>query len=104
LQAELAKKQPEFAPFVSVFVPCRGLDDGLKENIAAIFAQDYPLFEIIFVSDRADDPAFTVVEAARRSFAGEIGPTMRIACAGAATDSGQKVHNLRVAVREADPK
>ncbi len=104
LQAELAREQPDFTPFASVFVPCRGLDDGLKENISAIFAQDYPAFEILFVSDRADDSAFAIIEAARRSFAGESGPTMRFVTAGAATDTGQKVHNLRAAVRKADSR
>src|SRR5712692_9758305 len=104
LQAEVAKECPEFTPFVTVFVPCRGIDDGLKENITAIFAQDYPQFEIIFVSDRADDPALAVIEEARRSFKKKFGPTMRIVIAGTATDSGQKVHNLRVAVAEADQK
>ena len=104
LQAELAGEQPEFTPFVSVFVPCRGLDDGFKENIAAIFAQDYPSFEIVFVSDRADDPAFAIIEEARQAFARESGPTMRLVMSGAATDTGQKVHNLRIAVCEADPK
>ena len=98
------RKYPEFTPFATVFVPCRGVDDGLKENIKAIFAQDYPAFEIIFVSDRADDPAFAIIEEARRSFAGESGPTMRFVVSGPATDSGQKVHNLRVAVAEADPQ
>jgi ceramide glucosyltransferase len=104
LQAEVAKEYPEFTPFVTVFVPCRGIDDGLNENITAIFAQDYPQFEIIFVSDRADDPALTVIEEARTSFKRESGPTMRIVIAGPTTDSGQKVHNLRVAVGEADQK
>ena len=28
-KAELAKPRPEFTPFVSVIVPCRGVDDGL---------------------------------------------------------------------------
>ena len=104
LQAELGKEYPEFTPFVTVFVPCRGVDDGLKENITALFAQDYPQFEIIFVSDRADDPALKVIEEARRSFKKRLGPIMRIVIAGPATDSGQKVHNLRVAVAEADQK
>jgi cellulose synthase/poly-beta-1,6-N-acetylglucosamine synthase-like glycosyltransferase len=104
VQAELAKELPEFTPFATVFVPCRGLDDGLKENIEAIFAQAYPAFEIIFVSDRADDPALAIIEEARRSFAGESGPTMRFVVSGPATDSGQKVHNLRVAVAAADPQ
>jgi ceramide glucosyltransferase len=104
LQAELAKEYPEFTPFTTVFVPCRGLDDGLKENINAIFAQAYRAFEIIFVSDRADDPAFAIIEEARRSFTSESGPSMRFVVSGPATDSGQKVHNLRVAVAEADPQ
>jgi ceramide glucosyltransferase len=102
LQAELGRDHPEFTPFVSVFVPCRGLDDGLRENIDAIFAQDYPSFEIVFVTDRADDPALTVIDEARRSFTGESGPTMQVVIAGPATDSGQKVHNLRAAIGHAD--
>ena len=104
LQTELAKDLPAFTPFVTVFVPCRGLDKGLKENIDAIFAQDYPSFEIVFVSDRADDPAFAVIEEARQSFAEQTGPLIRTVVAGIATDSGQKVHNLCAAVRNADPK
>lgn len=104
LQAELATEYPEFTPFATVFVPCRGVDDGLKENINAIFAQDYPAFEIVFVSDAADDPAFAIIEEARRAFNGESGPTMRFVVSGPATDSGQKVHNLRMAVAKADPQ
>src|SRR5438477_9797628 len=77
LQTELTKEYPEFTPFVTVFMPLRGIDDGLRENIAAIFAQAYPTFEIIFVVDRADDAALTVVEDARRSFAGVVGPVMQ---------------------------
>jgi cellulose synthase/poly-beta-1,6-N-acetylglucosamine synthase-like glycosyltransferase len=103
LQAELAKDAPEFTPFVSVFVPCRGLDAGLSENITAIFNQDYPLFEIVFVTDRRDDPALSVIDEARRSFKSEAGPTMQVVIAGPAVDCGQKVHNLRVAVNEAAP-
>jgi ceramide glucosyltransferase len=104
LQAELTRKDPEFTPFVTVFVPCRGVDDGLKENLAAIFAQDYPAFEIIVVTDRADDPALAVVAEACRSIERHDNPSVRVIVAGAATDSGQKVHNLRVAVDEADPQ
>jgi ceramide glucosyltransferase len=104
VQAELAKDVPDFKPFVTVFLPCRGVDDGLKENIASLFAQDYPAFEVVFVSDAANDPAFRVIEEARRTFHGPTGPVIGTVVAGAATDSGQKVHNLRVAVKEANPK
>jgi cellulose synthase/poly-beta-1,6-N-acetylglucosamine synthase-like glycosyltransferase len=104
LQAELSRDYPEFTPFATVFVPCRGVDVGLKENINAIFAQDYPAFEIVFVTDAADDPAIAVIEEARRSFKGKFGPIMRFVVAGPATESGQKVHNLRAALAKADPQ
>jgi ceramide glucosyltransferase len=101
LQAEAVKDYPDFTPFATVFVPCRGLDEGLKDNITAIFSQDYPAFEILFVTDAPDDPALRIIDEARRSFTEESGPTMQVLIAGPATDSGQKVHNLRVAVGSA---
>jgi cellulose synthase/poly-beta-1,6-N-acetylglucosamine synthase-like glycosyltransferase len=104
LQAELGKGYPEFTPFVSLFVPCRGLDEGLRENIVAIFEQDYPSFEIVFVTDRSEDPALRVIDEARRTLTKESGPTVQVVIAGPATDSGQKVHNLRVAVSHAHPQ
>jgi cellulose synthase/poly-beta-1,6-N-acetylglucosamine synthase-like glycosyltransferase len=104
VQAELGREFPQFTPFVSVFVPCRGMDEGLKDNITSIFEQDYPSFEIAFVADRRDDPALSVIEEARRSFTGESGPTMQVIIAGPATESGQKVHNLRSAISHADPQ
>ena len=104
LQRELAKDIDDFTPPTTVFVPCRGSEPELKANVMALFAQDYPSFELIFVSDRADDPAFAVIEEARHSFPDASGPTMRFVVAEAATDSGQKVHNLSVAIKHADPK
>lgn len=104
LQKEAAKELPEYTPFTTVFVPCRGVDDGLKENILSLFAQDYPAFEIIFVSDSTDDPAFSVIEEARQSFQKQTGPVISTIVAGPATDSGQKVHNLRKAINATDPQ
>ena len=103
LQSELTKDYPEFTPFVTVFMPLRGVDDGLKDNIAAVFAQDYPRYEVLFVSGEETDPAWRVVGAARQSFAAEAGPTMQSVIAGPATDTGQKVHNLSVAINKAHP-
>jgi cellulose synthase/poly-beta-1,6-N-acetylglucosamine synthase-like glycosyltransferase len=101
LQTELAKDYGEFTPFVTVFMPLRGVDDGLGENVAAVFGQDYPGFEIIFVTDRADDPALSIVENARRAFKGAVGPAMQVVVAGGAIGRGQKVHNLAFAIPHA---
>ena len=103
LQKELATELGDYSPFVTVFVPCRGLDPGLKQNVLSLFAQDYPAYEIIFVSDSANDPAFAVIEEARHSFKKQTGPVISTIVAGEASDSGQKVHNLRAAMRAAHP-
>jgi cellulose synthase/poly-beta-1,6-N-acetylglucosamine synthase-like glycosyltransferase len=110
---ELSRAPADFAPRASVFVPCRGVDQGLRENLAALFRQDYPAYELIFVSDDADDPALKLVERAMFAFALESAGkgsssvsarvTARIVIAGRADNCGQKVHNLRAAVVEADP-
>jgi cellulose synthase/poly-beta-1,6-N-acetylglucosamine synthase-like glycosyltransferase len=101
---ELDAKRALFLPFASVFVPCRGLDQGLNANLAALFRQHYPAYELVFVSDRADDPALTVAEELSRVFAAETVARARFVAAGRASESGQKVHNLRAAVAECDSR
>jgi ceramide glucosyltransferase len=103
LHSESGRQYPEFTPFVSVFLPLRGIDDGLQENIAAVLAQNYPGYEIVFVSDSKNDPAWQNVENARQSSTSESGPSIKKVIAGPATDRGQKVHNLSVAIDHADP-
>ncbi|MCA1613570.1 MAG: glycosyltransferase family 2 protein [Acidobacteria bacterium] len=99
-----------FAPFATVFVPCRGLDENLRENLSALFDQDYPAYEIVFVSDSAADPALEVAGEVSAGLAGGADESgggsravrrVRAVVAGAAAGEGQKVHNLRAAVREA---
>ncbi len=100
-RCELDKPLCDFAPFVTIFAPCRGLDQGLRENLSALFSLAYPAYEIIFVTDSADDDCVAVIAAARREF-----PLVKsqLVIAGAATDCGQKVHNLRAAVLFADKR
>lgn len=103
VRREINKEAPAYTPFASIIAPVRGLDQGLSDNIAALFLQDYPAYEIIFVTDRAEDPSLAVIEETRATFAGRNGLSARVLVAGAASASGQKVHNLRVAVSEVDP-
>ncbi|HKS28784.1 MAG TPA: glycosyltransferase [Pyrinomonadaceae bacterium] len=99
---ELSRSRSSYAPRATVIAPCRGLDKGFRENIEALFCQDYPAFEIIFVTDSAEDPSLAVVEEVQRRFSGTVSPQSRTLIAGRASESGQKVHNLIAAVREAD--
>ena len=100
---ELAAPRALYMPAASVFVPCRGLDQGLRLNLAALLRQHYPSYELVFVSDRADDPALELARQLSREFEGETAARVRFVVAGPAAESGQKVHNLRAAVAAADP-
>jgi ceramide glucosyltransferase len=99
---ELEAPRPLYMPFATVFVPCRGLDQGLRGNLSALFRQHYPAYELVFVSDREDDAGLELAAQLARAFEGETVARARFVVAGRATDSGQKVHNLRAAVTEAD--
>lgn len=92
------ESEPRFTPFASVIVPVRGLDQNLRDNIVAFCSQDYPDYEIIFVTDSAHDAALAVVREA--SLDANFRERVRIVIAGSARESGQKVHNLRAAVEE----
>ncbi len=46
---------------ISVIVPCKGLIPNLKNNLTAISQQSYPNFEVIFILDSKDDPAYSLI-------------------------------------------
>jgi cellulose synthase/poly-beta-1,6-N-acetylglucosamine synthase-like glycosyltransferase len=93
---ELAKPESNFTPFASIIVPCRGIDQNLHENLTALFTQNYPNYEMIFVVDDEADESVKVIEEIFRK--GAERAKSKLAIAGKATDSSQKVHNLREAV------
>lgn len=86
-----------FTPYASVIVPCRGLDQGFSENIRALFHQDYSHYEVIFVTGDLNDPCISAIKEVESAENNSGRITTRMVLAGKATDSGQKVHNLRVA-------
>jgi cellulose synthase/poly-beta-1,6-N-acetylglucosamine synthase-like glycosyltransferase len=99
---ELTTPRALYMPPATVFVPCRGLEQGLRQNLAALFRQHYPAYELLFVSDRADDAALALARGLWREFEGETVARARFVVAGPAQGSGQKVHNLLAALKEAD--
>jgi ceramide glucosyltransferase len=98
VRRETSRALADFKPFVSVIAPGRGLEPGLADNLRPLLTQDYPNYEVLFVFDSANDAALRVVEELMQ---GASVPARTI-IAGPATDSGQKVHNLRRAVTEID--
>jgi cellulose synthase/poly-beta-1,6-N-acetylglucosamine synthase-like glycosyltransferase len=97
---ELAKPRSEFAPRVTIFAPCRGVDEGMQANFDALLQQYYPEYEIVFIVDDADDTAASVIESAWR----EAKRQVKLVVAPKATASSQKVENLREGLLHADPR
>lgn len=110
LRIDTARPLPDFTPFVSVIAPTRGLAQGLHENLTALYQQEYPDYEIIFVTDDERDASIRVIEEVKRSVASatrlstDKKVSTKVVIAGAAVASGQKVHNLRAAVGEVDSR
>lgn len=96
-RSELAKPKSEFTPFCSIIAPCRGLDADLRENLAALFDQNYPQYEIVFVVDDRRDAAVEIIEEVSRL---KRARPAKLIVAGRARGESQKVHNLRQAVSE----
>ena len=59
---ELAKPRSGYTPFCSIIAPCKGLDQDLEKNLKALFDQDFPHYEIIFVVDSETDEAIPVIQ------------------------------------------
>jgi len=100
---ELSRPLSSYHPFAAVIVPCKGMDDGLAENLAAIVEQDHADYEVIFVVDSENDLAIPTIEEISRK-AAKTAKKTQIVTAPKAKCSGQKVENLREAVLHADPE
>jgi cellulose synthase/poly-beta-1,6-N-acetylglucosamine synthase-like glycosyltransferase len=100
-RAELSKPPSNYAPFATVIVPCRGVDDGMDENLARVAEQDYPDYEVIFVVDDGQDAAVNVIKEVSRK-ATKDAKKIKLVVAPKTDGSSQKVENLREAVLHAD--
>ncbi len=88
------RMDPTYRPSVAIFVPCKGTEPGFDANLDALAALDYPSYEVVCVTEAADDPAVAAIEAARARHPGRF----RRVVAGLATRCGQKNHNLLAAI------
>lgn len=84
-------------PKAVVFVPCRGLDLKLEENLRPLFEQRYPDYELVFILESEHDPACRVIQGLIQR---DPNVPSRLVFSGAAVECGQKVHNLRVATED----
>ena len=85
----------DWTPFASVVLPCKGLDYDMEKNVEALLRQEYPDYEVIFVTASASDPSVPLL----RSLAASV-PERRVkfVVAGVSSERGEKVNNLMQAV------
>ncbi len=95
-QRQLPMPPPDH-PRVALFVPCKGYDLQLADNLRALFNQSYPNYELVFVVESGHDPACATI---RELMVRRREIPSRLVIAGQSTDSGQKVHNLLVATAQ----
>lgn len=95
----LAKASTIYQPKVSVMVPCKGTDLEFEQNILAFLSQDYPTYEVHFITATLDDPAR--VELERLTASRQEGPSVKLLTAGIHPSRGQKITNLLMGVANA---
>ena len=86
---------------VALLAPCKGLDLDLESNLRHLLTQDYANYEVVFIVESEDDPALPIISRLIRE---ESSIAARIVVAGRADSTGQKIHNLTVAVRQLSPQ
>ena len=82
---------------VMLTVPCRGTDVGFQRNLDTLFHQDYDDYQVRFVVESTNDPAYQVIS---RLIDTHPEIEAEIVVAGKTQRSGQKVHNLLAATRQ----
>jgi ceramide glucosyltransferase len=84
-------ERPQDLPPATVIVPVKGYDEGLRENLEALVALDYPDYELIVTANIASDIPPGVLPA-----------RVKVVLAhGADTGGAEKIQNLMAAVRAA---
>jgi cellulose synthase/poly-beta-1,6-N-acetylglucosamine synthase-like glycosyltransferase len=87
-----------YQPRAAIVVPCKGLDPEFEENLRPLFEQDYPDYELVFVTESEEDPAHAILTRMIR----ESSRPAWLIVAGPAKIRGQKVHNLCAAIETLD--
>jgi len=77
------------APKVGVIIPVAGQRAGMETALRSLLEQDYPCYEVIFVTAEADDPAVPCL----RKLATECAHVRHVT-ASRASRCGQKNHNI----------
>ncbi len=91
----LVDRPPRPTDLVAVIIPCKGIDQGFRENIQAFLSQDYTKLALFFVVATEDDPAYAEISdlLATHDQAGRTNVQARLLVAGINNRRAQKLTN-----------
>jgi cellulose synthase/poly-beta-1,6-N-acetylglucosamine synthase-like glycosyltransferase len=89
--ARRLSEKPERLPPVTVIVPVKGEDEGLRENLAALADLDYPDYELVVAAREASDIPLGVLPKRAKI----------VLAHGAESETAEKIRNLQTAIRVA---
>ncbi len=95
-----AKHVLKNGPQVELFIPCKGNELNLESNLRGFLSQNYTNYEVVFIVETERDSAVPIIQKLMASTHFKS----RLAIVGTASDSGQKVHKLRIATAQMHPK
>jgi len=101
VRRELSRRRKPFTPKLSVIMPCKGIDPGFVENVRSLLDQDYPDYELLFVTATPDDPARASLEALASD---RTGRHIRLLVAGIRPGRSQKLNNQLYAFGQVRPE
>jgi ceramide glucosyltransferase len=94
VRQRLASHSGFYAPVVALICPCKGVEQGLEDNLKALTQFDYPSYEIYFSLATSLDPALKLIERVKAASQRPI----HIVIAGPPESGSEKVYNLRRAM------
>lgn len=92
----LRHSEPDYAPTMSIFIPCKGADSGLKANVKAFLDLQDDRTRLFFVVEDQRDGAYAIIRELIQAR-----PNAALVVAGLAASCGQKNHNLLRAIEAA---
>ena len=86
---KLSKFDFSWKPLAAVFVPCKGIEEGMEKYLRAMLTQNYPNYRVYFVVESESDPAFEFVKKLSLEYEHSC-----VTVAGRTEKCCQKNHNL----------
>jgi cellulose synthase/poly-beta-1,6-N-acetylglucosamine synthase-like glycosyltransferase len=88
------RNRTSFCPKTALIIPCKGIDTEFEKNISSFYKIDYSDYEIIFVTESKQDPAYDQLLVIREKYKDQTSAyKISVLAGGIATKGAQKLHN-----------